>query len=1115
MGLADNFFALGGHSLLATQLISRVRRQLSLDVALRALFDAPELGAFCAIAAAQCEQAEAAITLRDRAQALPLSHAQQRQWLFWKIHPASAAYHTPLAVRLNGALDLPALQAALDALLERHETLRSVFEEHDGTALQRVLPASGLPVVDEDWRACDQAGLEAYLRECVEAPFDLRHGPLIRARLIRLGEAEHVLLLTLHHIVSDGWSMGVMVRECLAHYNAHREGTPIAIQPLAVQYADYASWQRERLASGRQQAQIDYWKARLEDDFSVLELPADRLRPNVPSHRGARLDIRLPEHLTERLRALAVGANATLFHVFLATFALLLARSSGREKINLGVPMTNRDRVELEGLIGFFVNTVVVRTAVDPSCSFLDLLAQVRDSALGAQAHNDLPFDALVEALQPQRSTSYNPLFQVMYNHLRDVGHKVDGSSAAGLSVTELELSEHTAQFDLSLNTLERSDGLLASFNYATDLFEASRIEALASQWLRVLEGIARSPSGAVGELELQGEQALQQDARALNPAPLEYPAVAAHRQFEARVAEAPDAVALIVGTRSLTYSQLNAHANRLARVLIEHGIGPGQKVAVALPRDEHLVATLLAVFKAGGAYVPLDLAYPAERVAYMLEDSRAQVLVTTSSARAQLPRLASVQVLALDTLNLDGIAPHNLADSVAPAALAYCIYTSGSTGKPKGVMIEQRNLSALIGWAATVYDREQLQGVLASTSICFDLSVWELFVTLALGGQVILAENALQLPQLPARDQVRLINTVPSAIKALLDARQLPESIRTINLAGEPLKQELVDALYAGTQAERLYDLYGPSEDTTYSTFTLRTAGGRATIGRPLAGSWVHLLDGAGQRVAAGSLAEICIGGVGLSRGYLGRPALTAEKFLPDPFGPAPGQRMYRTGDLARQDMAGELVYEGRIDHQVKVRGFRIELGEIETRLQAFDGIAQAVVLAVDGQLVAYVVPTAEVAEATLRNALRAYLKGSLPAYMVPAHFVVLSALPLTPNGKLDRKALPAPQVQAEAEYLPPQTDIEQRLAEFWAQVLGVTRVGLTDNFFELGGHSLLATQVNAQAQAEYAIDLPLIELFQAPTLAAYAQSVAARIPGDTQDLDELRDFLTDLETV
>ncbi len=1124
VGLADNFFALGGHSLLATQLISRVRRQLSLDVALRALFDAPELGAFCAIAAARSEQAEAPIARRDRVQALPLSHAQQRQWLFWKIHPTSAAYHTPLAVRLNGALDLPALQATLDALLERHETLRSVFEEHDGTALQRVLPASGLPIADDDWRGRDQAGLEAYLRECVEAPFDLRHGPLIRARLVRLGEAEHVLLLTLHHIVSDGWSMGVMVRECLARYNAHRNGSPLVIEPLAVQYADYASWQRERLASGRQQAQIDYWKARLEDDFSVLELPADRLRPNVPSHRGARLDIRLPEQLTERLRALAVSANATLFHVFLATFALLLARSSGREKINLGVPMTNRDRVELEGLIGFFVNTVVVRTAVDPSRSFLDLLAQVRDSALGAQAHNDLPFDALVEALQPQRSTSYNPLFQVMYNHLRDVGHKVDGNSAAGLSVTELELSEHTAQFDLSLNTLERSDGLLASFNYATDLFDALRIERFAGQWQQLLHALAEQPSCAVGDLPLLPSVQRQAWVRQWTVQQwLDDGAERIHQRIARQARLTPEAIAVSAAGQQLTYLELNERANRLAHRLIASGAGPERLVGVALDRGPLVPVALLAVLKAGAAYVPLDPAFPAQRLEHMLKDSGLRLLLAEPGSRDAVQVPAGVEVLMLDE-QMPWFESFSSADpdvQVHASNLAYVMYTSGSTGLPKGVAIAH---DALLNFVWSMAERPGIDAqsnVLSLTSLSFDIAGLEIYTPLLKGGRVVCLRpgeqrDAQALLAVIDEQRVNVIQATPSSWKMLaVQARPGELAGKTLLCGGEALEPELAQWLVA--QGGKVWNLYGPTETTIWSARQQVFAGAPVSLGQPIANTALRVQEASGELLPPGIAGELTIGGEGLARGYFQRPGLTGERFVPDPLGN--GERLYRTGDLARYEDDTTLSYLGRLDHQVKIRGLRIELGEIEVRLRQIPAVCEAVVAAVEGaagkQLVAYLQWDAYAA-ALQTPALKAHLRNELPTHMIPQQFIVMTQWPLTPNGKLDRKALPVPDlIDDSVAYQPAQTEVEVRLASLWAQALGVPRVGLSDNFFDLGGHSLLATQVNAQAQAEYAIDLPLIELFQAPTLAAYAQSVAARIPGGTQDLDELRDFLTDLETV
>ncbi|WAH56505.1 amino acid adenylation domain-containing protein [Pseudomonas silvicola] len=1117
VGLDDNFFALGGHSLLATQVVSRIRQQLELDVPLRALFDTRDLEAFTQVMAGLEYTDGGDIQPVDRGQPLVVSHAQYRQWMFWKLNPLSTAYNTPLAVRLKGELDHGALAAAFDELVARHESLRTVFEEREGVPHQRVLPAHPLPIVEHRLEAQPAQALAQHLEAQVSAPFDLANGPLIRVHVFRLGADEHVLSVLLHHIVSDGWSMSVMVRELVSAYNAAAGGQPLRRPALAVQYADYANWQRERLASGELQAQLAYWQATLENDFSVLELPADRLRPPVQSYRGGRVGVHLPAELTARLRRLAVQGNATLFHVFLASFALLLARYSGRDTLNIGVPVTNRNRLELEGLIGFFVNTLVARVAVDPLQSFTQLLASVKEITLQAQANKDIPFDVLVEALKPERGLGHNPLFQVMYNHLSAVGERVSNDSLQGVSVEEVDLPEHTSQFDITLNTLERSDGVMAVINYATDLFDAPRMQRMSEHWLNLLQAIVDHTEQPVAEFPLIGATEHQQIVVDWNRTAQPYPAEqCVHQLVEAQAARTPDAVALVHGEQELTYQQLNGRANQLARHLRELGVGPDVLVGVALERGLDLVVSLLAILKAGGAYVPLDPAYPQERLAYMLQDSQARVLLSHASLLEHLPQDTPAHLVLLDTLALQDSASDNLTPLSAPQNLAVSIYTSGSTGLPKGVLIEHRNIAALIGWAHTVYSQDDLKGVLACTSICFDLSVWELFVTLSAGGYAVIAQNALELPLLAAKDRVHLINTVPSAIKALHDAGQIPASVRIINLAGEPLKQALVDKLYGLGHVQHVHDLYGPSEDTTYSTCTRREAGGQANIGRPIANSAGYVLDGTGNPLPVGGAGEFCLAGAGLARGYLGRAALTAEKFLPNPFDTSAqgGGRLYRTGDLTRYRTDGVIEYVGRIDHQVKIRGFRIELGEIELTLLAHPSVREAVVVDIEGpggrQLVAYLVTDGDV------QGLRDHLKTTLPDYMVPAHLVSLDALPLTPNGKLDRKALPAPDMSVQQQaYVAPRTELEQTVAALWADVLQVERVGLTDNFFELGGHSLLATQATARLQAQLQIELPLLELFTASRLDAFVEAVARHQRDSDQDLDELSHWMDELETL
>ncbi|WLG66450.1 non-ribosomal peptide synthetase [Pseudomonas brassicacearum] len=1120
-----------------------------------------------------------------------LSYAQQRMWFLWQLEPGSGAYNLPGAVRLKGALSLPALEQAFASLVARHETLRTVFQRQADDSLLQVPSSTALAIGRKDFSALPAAEREQAVRRAAEAqsmrPFDLSSGPLLRVELLTLDEQEHVLLLTLHHIVSDGWSMNVLIDEFIRCYDAHEAGVAPQLADLPIQYSDYALWQRRWLEAGEQARQLAYWQAQLGDEHPVLELPIDHPRPAMPSYRGTRFEFAVEPALAEQLRTTAQQHNITLFMLLLGAFNVLLHRYTGHTDIRVGVPIANRNRAETEGLIGFFVNTQVLRTELGGQTRVDELLHMVKEAALGAQAHQDLPFERLVEALKLERSLSHTPLFQVMYNHQPQVADIASIRTASGLELSMLEWQSRTTQFDLTLDTWEKAGKLHAALTYANDLFDAATVERMARHWTRLLQGMVADSRALVAELPLLEADEYQRLIHDWNPVDAPFDQGLCIHQMIARQVEAmPDALAVTFANTQLSYSELDGRANRLAHKLIELGVGPEVRVGVAMPRSEHLLIALLAVLKAGGAYVPLDPDYPVERVAYMLDDSCARVLLTEQAVAATLSVPAETAVLMLDQLDLSRYplsAPHS---SVTPDNLAYVIYTSGSTGKPKGVAIAHRNVLALIDWSKSVYSRDDIQGVLASTSVCFDLSVWELFVTLANGGSLIIARNALELPHLPARDQVRLINTVPSAIAALLRSDEIPASVRIINLAGEPLKQSLVDALYqhppcgigpvqakplesesvgakpvgaklardsilsagpcvtdlppsrasfaptglastgsapAGSAPagfaptgslpqgiEHVYDLYGPSEDTTYSTWTRRTAGGTANIGRPLKHTASYLLDADLQPVPQGVSAELYLSGAGITRGYLGRAAMTAEKYVPNPFSTT-GERLYRTGDLTRYQANGNLQYVGRIDHQVKIRGFRIELGEIEARLLQQPQVRELAVLAQDGehgqQLVAFIVPsdatvlTQVEAQVQVRETLKAALREHLPDYMVPAYLVFLEQLPLTPNGKLDRKALPAIDgSEQQREFVAPSSPLEKALAAIWQDVLNLDSIGLEDNFFELGGDSIVSMQVVSRAR-QAGIVLNPKSLFQHQTLRSLA--LVAR-QGDSHGIDQ-----------
>ncbi|HVR96549.1 MAG TPA: non-ribosomal peptide synthase/polyketide synthase, partial [Thermoanaerobaculia bacterium] len=1085
VGPQDDFFALGGHSLLATQVVSRVREAFGVDLPLRRLFEAPALSAL-AEAVDAARQAERGLDLppvvpvpRDlSAGDLPLSFAQQRLWFLDQLDPGSPAYNVPAALRLSGDLVPGVLQAALDGLARRHETLRTTFAADSGTPRQVIAEEARLacPVVDLAALAEEVRERETRRLAMAEArrPFDLAVGPLARVSLLRLEEGEHVLLLTLHHIVSDGWSMGIFLRELAALY----QGSPLPALP--VQYADFAAWQRRWLEGPVLEAQVDYWRRQLTGAPPSLELPTDRPRPAVQTFRGSSRAFALGTGLSAALAGLVRREGVTPFMALLAAFGTLLGRWSGQEDVVVGSPIAGRNRKEIEGLIGFFVNTLALRADIGGDPGFRQLLGRVRQTSLDAYAHQDLPFERLVEALHPVRDLSRNPVFQVMFALQNAPG---TGSMAPGLALRPLPAGGGSAKFELTLSLQERDDGWAGALEYNTDLFDGTTMTRLLGHFEHLLAAVLEDPERRLSQLPWGSDSERHQLLREWNDTDALPATGTIHGLFEAQAERTPDAPAVVRGYRSLTYAELECAANRLAHRLIALGVGPESRVGVCLERTPEMVAALLGILKAGGAYVPLDPAYPAERLAWMLEDSGATAVVT------QPGLLPDVRV---PRVGLDEAGPtERPARRAAAGNLAYLIYTSGSTGRPKGVAIEHRSAVAFLEWARGVFPAEELAGVLAATSISFDLSVFELFAPLAWGGTAILVTNALELASLPAGAEIRLVNTVPSALSELLRLDALPASVRTVNLAGEALPGSLADRIHARGTVRRVLNLYGPSEDTTYSTYARAEAAGRQrepAIGRPIAGTRAYVLDRRLEPVPLGAAGELYLGGAGLARGYLGRPDLTAERFVPDPFGTAAGGRLYRTGDLARLRPDGDLDYLGRIDHQVKVRGFRIELGEVEAALARLPGVREAaVVVREDGDksLVACLVGEVEARE------LEAALRRTLPEYMVPSAFAVLEALPLSPNGKVDRRALARMDLamgRPERAVVAPRDPLEAQLAVVWEELLGTGPVGIHDDFFELGGHSLLAVRLVAMVRERLGERLPLTAVFQTPTVERMA---------------------------
>ncbi|MEH2290131.1 amino acid adenylation domain-containing protein [Nostoc sp.] len=1027
----------------------------------------------------------------------PMSFGQQRLWFIDQLQPGNFANHIWAALRLTGLLNQDALLQTLNEIVQRHEILRTTFATIEEKPVQVIIPNLKLclPTIslEELSKVEQESEIKKLVIQEIQQPFNLSQAPLLRATLLRVNELEHILIFTMHHVISDGWSMGVLIKEVAALYEAFSTGKLYPLSELPIQYVDFAAWQQQLLQGDILQSQISYWKNQLEDAPQLLELPTDYPRPAVGSFRGATYSFELSYDLSVALNKLSQQCGSTLFMTLLAAFQILLWRYTGSEDIIIGSPVANRNRTELEGLIGFFVNTIVLRTDLADNPSFEELLNRVRKVALAAYAHQDLPFEQLVEELQLQRSLSHTPLFQVMFVLQNS---PMPALELSGLILNLLDIDNGTAKFDLTLEITEKAQKIFANLEFNTDLFKESTIKRMAGHFQTLLEEITVNPKLQLSKLSLLTEPEKHQLLLEWNNTKVEYPQVQCiHQLFEAQVECTPDAVAVVFEDQQLTYWELNTRANQLANYLRSLGVKPEVLVGICVERSLNMVIGLLGILKAGGAYVPLDPSYPKERLAFILEDTQAPVLLTQASLVEVMPQ-HKAQVVCLDTdwHLIARQSQENFFSQLTTDNLAYVIYTSGSTGTPKGVMIKHASTVAMLDWANKTFEIEARYGVLASTSICFDLSVFEVFVPLCCGGKVILIENALYLATLPAAFGVTLINTVPSVLSQLLTNDCIPTSVKIVNVAGEPLHNQLVQELYKQDNIQQVFNLYGPSEDTTYSTYAWihKGASNIPPIGRPIHNTQTYLLDKNLQLVPVGVPGMLYIGGAGLARGYLNKAELTADKFIPNPYANLPGERLYQTGDQARYLPNGEIEYIGRIDNQVKIRGFRIELGEIEALISQYPTVREVVVKVhssqVDSQqLVAYLVPTKD--QTLTISKLRSFLEIKLPNYMIPATFVILEALPLTPNGKVDRKALKAPDTASpeDKKLVAPRNYVETKLTEIWADVLGVEQVGIFDNFFELGGDSILAIVVITRANKAN-LQLAVKQLFQHQTIAELA---------------------------
>ncbi|MBO4122680.1 amino acid adenylation domain-containing protein [Cupriavidus gilardii] len=1087
VGLTDNFFDLGGDSILSLKLIARLKKA-GHKVMPKQVFANPVLGDLARAISTNADAASAAPETAnplharaDRSGPMPLSWAQQRLWFLWQWNRNGAAYNIPRAVRLRGDLDPSALQRTFDALVERHESLRTTFHQDGEQAVQRIHPPSTLPIAVSDLRNIEPSQRDGEIQSQVDAeaqaPFDLELGPLLRVRLLWLADDDHILLVTMHHIVSDGWSMNVVIDEFARLYAGFVTGQPVPLPPLQIQYADYAAWQKQWLDAGELERQLRYWKSHLADDGTVvLELPTDRPRPAVPSHRGGAVSFSLDAALSAKLRALARSADTTLFTVLLAAFQVLLYRYTGQRDLRIGVPVANRNRVETEGVVGFFVNTQVLRTEIDGSMAFDAVLARARESVLQAQAHQELPFEQLVEALQPERNPSHNPLFQVMLNHQRR--DRSIAQRLPGLQLEPVERSVRSTKVDLSLDTQEDQTGaVFGAMGYARDLFDHRTIERMLGHYLGILDQMASAPGLRVGEfmLNVEDEGTLIGETVEAKPADV----LAAWRRS---VAADPSAVALRYEDQVLTRSEADQLANGVALTLAGRGIGRETRVGLCVERSLAFVTGLLGILKAGAVCVPLDPGQPVERLRQLLDDAGARVVVGS--------------VPGFDCIDPASVAPVADAPSVSllPGQAAYLIYTSGSTGTPKGVLVSH---DALAHYVCGVLHRLQLPAdasmAMVSTTAA-DLGHTVLFGALCSGRTLHLISRERgfdpdRFAEYMARHRVGVLKIVPSHLRGLLQARQptdvLPEE--ALILGGEPTSAELARTVRGLRPHCRLFNHYGPTETTvgvlTHEATTLPER--QLPTGTPLPGSRVYVLDADLNPVPAGIVGELYIGGPQLARGYLGRPGLTAERFVPDPF--VHGARMYRTGDRVKQDAQGRIEYLGRRDEQVKIRGYRVELGEIAHLLRSQAGVKDGTVIVHEDRLVAYCV-----LNGTDITTLKSRLKQQLPDHMVPAQIIALDRLPITPNGKLDRRALPTPVWETQG-YVAPRNEIEALLAQVWQDVLGVEQVGIHDNFFDLGGHSLLClhvlTRLRAATSAGLAIELR--HLMEHQTIASLCQVI------------------------
>lgn len=1050
---------------------------------------------------------------RRHAEAFPMSFAQERLWFLDQLEPGACLYNVPFSVRLRGKLNLAALAQGISEIIRRHEILRTTFTSANGEPVQIIHPFTDestgrnpKPLAMVDLRQFSPVERQSYATRLIiqegQTPFDLSTGPLLRTATLRVDEHDYVLLLTMHHIVTDGWSLGVFMQELAQCYAAFSRGEPSPLRELPIQYADFAVWQRQWLQSGVLETQLGYWKKRLDGQLPLLEIVGDRPRPLARTSRGSFKSIELTSRLTAAIRALSRELDATLFMTLLAAFKTLLHRYTGQTDVLVGSPIANRNQVETAGLIGFFVNTLALRTDSSGNPSFKELVKRVREVTLGAYAHQDLPFERLVEELKPERDPSRTPVFQVMFA-LQNA--PLPPLQLEGMQLAYIGFDHEMSRFDLSLSIEEREQGLAGFLEYNADLFDGETIERMVEHFKVLLNGIVAHPDQPFSDLPLltsaEERQLLYEWNETRTGRQL---SLCLHQEFEAQAAHTPDAIAASFGDAQLTYRELNRRANQLARYLQEFGVGPEALVPIYLEHSLEMLIGLLGILKAGAAYVPLDLQSPQIRLDSVLQDTAAQVLVTRlGRAHSLPPNSARIVCLDADWPEISRRDASNASSPVTAGNAAYVIYTSGSTGQPKGTMIQHKSAVNYLCWVNDLLASEAVESIPAITQLIFDASLRQVFAPLLRGrdvwllGSDIVTEPDRFVQAICERSNVAL-NCVPSLWNAVLgsinsqQALALGKSIRTFFLGGERLTDELFEATSQALSDPVVWNVYGPTE-TTVNACASRVERNKVTIGRPIANTFVYVLDKHLRPVPAGVPGELHIGGVGLARGYLNRIDSTAEKFICNPFSNQPGQRLYKSGDLVRYLRDGRIEFLGRMDDQVKIRGFRVELGEIESTLRRHPAVREAFVTSQEDSmgrksLVAYVVAAKDQG---MRAELRSFVTDKLPRYMIPLAFVILDELPLTSSGKVDRGLLPVPSeldAESQTEHQPPRTPTEEKMAAIWSTVLKVERIGIYDNFFELGGHSLLAITLFSRLREAFMVELLMRDLFEAPTVAALA---------------------------